>query len=655
MSEGETTPTNSITSWLTSQDGEFTQTFLARSLTAQEHKHALEFGFTCNNVEDETRSALLNIVVACQVYNAGAIILKRTDDDDDDAALTNDDSNDSNMKHPYEYVAIEFLGKMKSKLTDDPLLRVSYANAPTLEQAKLFLRDVDVIQTIECSSHVITEICHKSFSKFVKGSLIEFPSNLHVQEGIMMPIPPSEPLRVNSSHEFENYESDSDEDLTSREFDLCNSDIDEDVNGDPNADACMHMDSGIESYGDMNSDIGFSAACIDDTMHPQLPSPSTPIHPQQRQPSLAYLILAYLLFPAIAIIAIIAAYIVFLTNDPHFHQPFNIQDIARLSANKVIVITGASAGLGKSTAKLLAEAGTAEVVIMGCRDMMKCQKAKNDILKNATGKTKLIPLELDLASISSIQLFAGNLQDILWEYEDSEQERSVPKLDILINNAGIMAVPYQICQETNVELQMHVNHIGHFALTSLLSKNLYNGRVVSVSSLAGALPFLNLDDVNFTQRKWFRTFFGTMQNIVSYGASKRANLLFTHTMNEEFSSMGIEAVAAHPGYSRTSIMHTGWSFAPSWLKEFFASNRIGSMSSDDGALPQIRAALDVENVKANGYVGPLFWTTGRPVVVGSCRRSFHHLPIWGNDIGKRLWMFSEDAVGWNFRNEATNE
>jgi len=382
-------------------------------------------------------------------------------------------------------------------------------------------------------------------------------------------------------------------------------------------------------------------------------------------------------------------YINYVSNDFHYHQPFNSRDIARLSKDKVILITGANAGLGKATAKLLAQAGEASVVIMACRDMNKCENARadilNDILNDLNSITrsnhrsthddqrqlqqpKLIPLQVDLASLESIQKLAHNLQQYDYGYDGTGiniagegTAGTGTKLDIVINNAGIMGVPYQLARDSKVEMQMHVNHLAHFALISLLAKHslLSNrARIVNVSSLAGSFPFLNLNDVNFEHgfRATFRRYFGTLQSIISYGASKRANLLFTHALNDRdhphpFSKCAnITAVVAHPGYSRTSIMYNGWAFAPSYIKRFFGTNRLGSMSSEEGAMPQLRAALDVDHVAANSYVGPLYFTTGRPVVVGNSMKSFHHL-FWSfkdadvRKIANDLWKFSEDSIG----------
>ena len=176
------------------------------------------------------------------------------------------------------------------------------------------------------------------------------------------------------------------------------------------------------------------------------------------------------------------------------------------------------------------------------------------------------------------------------------------------------------------------------------------GRVVSVSSLAAIPPFLNLKDVNFVQRKWFRQTFTALRSFWSYGASKRANLLFTNGLHRRFQDRGIQAVAAHPGYSRTSIALSGWTaFAPMFVRKIAVANTIGSMSSDYGAKSQLRAALDSNNVKNDAYVGPLFGTVGRPVVLGTSMQYYHH-SLWPSDekAADELWKWSEERLDISF-------
>mmetsp|Transcript_24277 Transcript_24277/g.28599 ORF Transcript_24277/g.28599 Transcript_24277/m.28599 type:complete len:400 (+) Transcript_24277:160-1359(+) len=377
-------------------------------------------------------------------------------------------------------------------------------------------------------------------------------------------------------------------------------------------------------------------------------------------------------------------YLAILRNDPYYlTKPFGIDEIATLSVNKSIVITGANSGVGFSSAKLLNDAGTAKVVILACRNIEKCEAAKSDILsrkdkeednddgsdhEGIMAKPALVVMHLDLASIASVRKFADNVQHVLRQYDSnnngsnndnrsppqSEATTSAPKLDILINNAGIMAVPYEIAAETNSEMHMHVNHLAHFALTSFLIKNLEagRGRIVSVSALflirrhASSIGGNTVGVVEGIIKRYLPL----LQSLYLYGASKRANLLFTHGLNKRLQfTRNIQAVAAHPGYSRTNLMNK-WHYVPVAIRRFVKWNPVGSMSTEEGALCQIRAALDVEHVGAGEYVGPLGWVMGRPVVVGSVLQSSHHL-MGGveEDEVDQLWDFSEKALGLTFR------
>ena len=171
---------------------------------------------------------------------------------------------------------------------------------------------------------------------------------------------------------------------------------------------------------------------------------------------------------------------------------------------------------------------------MACRDMNKCENARADILsdlfndlnysndiRNSNSiarrnhrsisthddqrqlqQPKLIPLQVNLASLETIQKLVHNLQRYDYGYDCTGEGTAGTgtKLDIVINNAGIMGVPYQLARDSKVEMQMHVNHLAHFALISLLAKYSFlsnRARIVNVSSLAGSFPILNLNDVNF--------------------------------------------------------------------------------------------------------------------------------------------------------------
>jgi hypothetical protein len=170
-------------------------------------------------------------------------------------------------------------------------------------------------------------------------------------------------------------------------------------------------------------------------------------------------------------------------------------------------------------------------------------------------------------------------------------------------------------------------------------------------------PALKLDDMNFVQRRSNLQSTSTqrylaVQSFLQYAASKRANLLFTHGLHQRLykaSNGTIHAVVAHPGYSRTSLVLSGWDFVPKWFRRYFSQNLFGSMSSDDGAMCILRAALDPK-VSSDDYVGPFYGTFGKPTILGTSLGSKHHLlwPIYNLTEVDTLWKWSDKAIGWEF-------
>lgn len=382
----------------------------------------------------------------------------------------------------------------------------------------------------------------------------------------------------------------------------------------------------------------------------------------------------YVIFPLI--ISCFYRYVTYIQSIDPFasldRAPFNITDISRLihsnrAKMQIIIITGASSGLGKSSVKLLSQgfvqglndkSSSELTIIMACRNMKKCEIVRKEILSELTPfaqdnmhrfmhSLKLLPMKLDLEKSTSIKKFVEELETSLDTMGDA-------KVNVLLNNAGVMGINHQIVEETNTEIQMHVNHLGHFRLTSyLMKKQLFhskNARVVNVCSLAAILPqFLQLKDINFEYGYLakIKEYLPTLASIIYYGASKRANLYFTHSLHEKYSKQGIESVAAHPGYSRTSIMFTGWSWAPQFLKEIAAQNPIASMHSDDGALMQLRAALDLDTVNSGDYIVPMWFTAGRAVNNG---KVFSKDSMYFHHFVKSLdweWKTAEDLWSWS--------
>jgi len=284
---------------------------------------------------------------------------------------------------------------------------------------------------------------------------------------------------------------------------------------------------------------------------------------------------------------------------------------------------------------------------MGCRDEAKCEEARLliDIARKSTcgeeGESNVVFFEgapLDLDDVNSIENFTLMTDRFL-------RKKTGGLLDVLINNAGIMGSETLMYNKyTKAEKQLHTNHVAHYILTAKLLPflKLAKGRIVNVSSMMGLAPGLYSNtDFNFENR--------FHHSIVAYGAAKRANLLFTHELHVRlYDKYGVSSVAAHPGYSRTSLMTNNWQFAPRYLRLFVSTNRILSMSSEEGAKSQIRAALDFENVQSDDFVGPLFALFGPPVNIGrTIRNVFNFFWLSGfRDVdSQRLMDFSEYVSG----------
>lgn len=297
----------------------------------------------------------------------------------------------------------------------------------------------------------------------------------------------------------------------------------------------------------------------------------------------------------------------------------NIQDIT----SKVIIVTGGNSGLGYESVKAFAEKG-AEVILTS-RSLEKGETAKTEIEKNKI-KGKIIVMQLDLQDLASVKTFAKKINE---KYD---------RLDVLLNNAGIMTTPYFLTKD-GFEGQMGVNHLGHFALTALLFdliKKTPASRIVNVSSAAHKSGKMDFDDLLFENRNNY----GKMK---SYGRSKLSNLLFTYEMQRllEANEINSLSVAAHPGGSQTNLsrhLEDKW-----WFKLLTPLLMMLTQDQAQGALPQIRASVDPE-VKGGQYYGPHKGMTGFPVIVKSNAASHN------TEDAKKLWGISErlTAVKYTF-------
>jgi NAD(P)-dependent dehydrogenase (short-subunit alcohol dehydrogenase family) len=271
---------------------------------------------------------------------------------------------------------------------------------------------------------------------------------------------------------------------------------------------------------------------------------------------------------------------------------------------KVFVITGGNSGLGYETA--LEVAGHGAQTLIASRNPAKTAEAVEKIRAAKPG-ARVEAMELDLSSLASIRAFSDALH------------RRLQKLDVLVNNAGVMAIPRRTTAD-GFEMQLGTNHLGHFALTGLLLDLLAAsgaGRVVNVSSGVHRMGRMHFDDLQGEKHygKW-----------TAYGQSKLANLLFTAELEKRLraANLPVIAVAAHPGYAATNLQTAGPKMENSRFMERGAlwANAMFAQTAAQGALPILYAAT-APNVKGNEYYGPdgFMQQWGYPRRVGRSKRA----------------------------------
>ncbi|XP_068612774.1 retinol dehydrogenase 12 [Brachionichthys hirsutus] len=208
---------------------------------------------------------------------------------------------------------------------------------------------------------------------------------------------------------------------------------------------------------------------------------------------------------------------------------------------KTVVITGSNSGIGKETGRDLAARGAR--VILACRDLRRAEQAAEEI-RRSTGNQNVVVRHLDLASLYSVRQFAK-------DFLDSED-----RLDVLINNAGVMMCPKWLTED-GFETQLGVNHLGHFLLTNLLVPKLKSSapsRVVTVSSIAHWGGRIHLDDLFFNRRRY--------SPLESYRQSKLANVLFAKELARRLRGSGVSSFCLHPGVIRTQLGRHVHSWVP---------------------------------------------------------------------------------------------
>jgi len=276
---------------------------------------------------------------------------------------------------------------------------------------------------------------------------------------------------------------------------------------------------------------------------------------------------------------------------------------------RTYVITGANSGIGLAAARELGRAGAR--VVLAVRDVARGEQAAATI----PGEREV--RRLDLADLASIRAFAER-----WDGE----------LHVLINNAGVMAVPQRRTKD-GFELQIGTNHLGHFALTNLLLPNI-GDRVVTVASGAHRGGRIRLDDLNWQRGEYSRW--------RAYGQSKLANLLFTLELQRRLEESGssLRATAAHPGWTATNLQQHTENRLQNALMAL--GNRVIAQGEDMGALPTLYAAT--QDIPGNSYVGPggLQEMRGHPKLVGRSAAAGDAA------TAKQLWTLSEELTGVTF-------
>jgi NAD(P)-dependent dehydrogenase (short-subunit alcohol dehydrogenase family) len=276
---------------------------------------------------------------------------------------------------------------------------------------------------------------------------------------------------------------------------------------------------------------------------------------------------------------------------------------------RTVIVTGANSGIGRVTAATLAAKGAR--VVLAVRDLDRGRLAATQM----SGEVEV--RRLDLADLASVREFAEQWQR---------------PVDVLINNAGIMAVP-EARTVDGFELQFGTNHLGPFALTNLLLPQITE-RVVTVSSGAHRFGNLELDDLNWHSRSY--------QPWRAYGQTKLANLLFTLELERRLEADGsrVRAYAAHPGYAATNLQgRTGNQIGDRLVR---LANKIVAQSEEMGALPILFAAT--QELPGGSYVGPdrRGERRGHPTLVG---RSADASDV---DLAKKLWAASEQLTGVSY-------
>ncbi|XP_056155103.1 retinol dehydrogenase 12, like [Lampris incognitus] len=279
--------------------------------------------------------------------------------------------------------------------------------------------------------------------------------------------------------------------------------------------------------------------------------------------------------------------------------------------DKTVVITGANTGIGKETALDLAKRGAK--IIIACRDMEKAQTAVKEVTESS-GNQNVICMKLDLSDTKSIKEFAETIN------------KGETKLNILINNAGVMVCPYGKTAD-GFEMQIGVNHMGHFLLTYLLLdliKGSAPSRIINVSSMAHAWGTINIDDINSEK---------AYDKRAAYSQSKLANILFTRSLAKRLQGTGVTAYSLHPGVVQTDLwrhLNGPQQFVMKMVSPF-------TKNAAQGAQTTIYCAVEPELEKESGG----YYSDCAPA---SCSTA-----AMDDDMAKKLWELSCQmlSISWD--------
>lgn len=285
---------------------------------------------------------------------------------------------------------------------------------------------------------------------------------------------------------------------------------------------------------------------------------------------------------------------------------------------KIAIVTGANTGIGFETTLALAKK---EIhVIMACRNFEKATIAKNSILK-AVPNAQLEIILLDLSELKSVRKFA---EDFLNQYS---------RLDLLINNAGIMIPPFSRTVD-GFESQMGANYFGHFLLTGLLLNtitNTPNSRIISLSSIAHKQGKIDFENLNAEK---------SYSKMEIYSQSKLACLMFGYELQERLKETNTLSVIAHPGVSNTDLPR----HIPRFLYYlFYPLLPIITQKPEKAALPSLMAALDT-TIQSGDYIGP----NGFNEMKGEPKKTKAFPQAHDKNVRKKLWKVSEELTDFSY-------